>query len=67
VGPTPSHGIEFLMNLTHWSTMRPVKKQKPGSLRKPGFEVVYNLEGLHATSTQFERCFKEVPHQRELL
>lgn len=73
--PAPSHGIEFLMNLTRWSTMRPVRwscqqgkhqKQKPGSLRKPGFEVVNNLEGLHATSTQFERCFKGVP-QRELL
>ena len=23
--PAPSHGIEFLMNLTRWSTMRPVQ------------------------------------------
>lgn len=49
-----------------WAYQGKHQKQKPGSFRKPGFEVVNNLEGLHATSTQFERCFKGVP-QRELL
>ncbi len=41
--------------------MQAPERQKPGSLRTPGFDVEIKLERQSATSTRFERRIEDVP------